>query len=356
MAGFMTGFAQGWHAEKDRIEKRKMFEEELKLKREATLLELAPKYASARVGGFGGGTSGGSDGGTSGGQTLPKSHYEQMLAGYGVSADKIATLSSKGDTTALKTFVDFLESGRDKDYPWTAEEVDAAADTAVISVVEGRTVDFSPLMSRFGMSSSDMSPEGQYMLEQMTQVPGYTKADFTYQRQRPLKREDIDGFINMLDDSLVSVLQREMSVANQAARELPEGAERTAAAQRAASLEGVIAAAEEGNSYTAVQEVLKDPNLGAEMLAGVLNPVLSYDSRLKGLDLGITWNPIKEALLNPEKSASEPPKPKEATGSPSIGDTINWKGKVIQLTPEGWIDVKTGEVVVNTDGTPVNGI
>lgn len=324
MAGFLAGFAQGWQAESDRIEKRKMFEEELKLKRETTLLELAPKYAASR--GFTGGSSG--SGGGSGGGLQPKSHYEQWLAGMGVSPDKIATISSKGGATALADFKDFIEDGRDKERPWTPEELDAAADSAIVTVIEGGKVDFTDFVGGFGMTMDSLSPDIRARLDLVGTRPTSVQTDFTYQRSKPLGLEDVSRAEQMITSRAVPYLTERLVAAKERMSGDPEGA--MASTQEAAMLEEAVTALENENPVKAIKILQEmDPSI----VGGIISGVLENEPRVAQVNLGV-WEPIKQSILNPQEGTTPSATPQDNHPIGTILMDPN-TGEKIRKTPQG---------------------
>ena len=303
MAGFWGGFAQGWQETGDRIEKRKMFEEELQLRKEETLLTLAPKYVASRNASFGSPSAEGSETETGSGATTATgniAHYEGMLADLGMDPDHVARISAEGGVKALKEVTDFIQKGADRDFPWTPEEINRVGEVARITVSKGGKVDLTDLVSQLGMSIDELSPETRLGLDLVTTVQPSVEVGIPYQRTRPVALEDVSRAEGLINSRLRSRLTAEQRRLNKAINENPE-----ISAEDSQRLLAVSEALEElkADNPVGALEILP-PDIGEETLRGVLEA----NPRLMEVNLGI-WESLKNPTVEPPQpqTVNEPP-------------------------------------------------
>lgn len=156
--GFWSGFAQGYTAEKDRIEARKQYQDALDLKKKDMVMQIAQRRAEL-------GMTGDKSGGSS------TSAYAASLAGMGVDPDKIARIASEGGPTALKDFRDAVMSAYDPKNPMSPEDLNAFADSTVISVSGGGSVNVDEIANQAGVT---LDPTEKEYFGLMSSAPAST--------------------------------------------------------------------------------------------------------------------------------------------------------------------------------------
>lgn len=276
MTGFATGFLRGWKAEGDRIEKRKMFEQELKARREEVLLNLAPKLASSR----------GASGGTSGGSSRSPDLLMQALSDYGVPDDDIARLAV-GGAPVLEQTIAAIEKAGGPDMPLTPEVAEEVAKAVRFEVKKGGRVDIDEVLSGLNLSMEDLSPEVKTQLDAMLQVPDSVDVVIPYQRTRPVSLEDVGRGEDMINQRLsqqLAMRRAELEQRIASAGELEEGAGEKAT-QELMKVDRAISALENNNPILAINAI-GDSTIILDALEGVLQ----NNPRLADANLGVWEN------------------------------------------------------------------
>lgn len=199
--GFWAGFAQGYTAEKDRIEARKQYQDALDLKKKDMVLQIAQRRAEL---GMTSSKSGGS-----------ANAYAASLAQMQVDPDKIAKLASEGGPEALKAVNEAIRSAYDPKNPWTPEQLNAFVDSTVVAVTGGGSVDVNEIAASAGVT---LDPTEQDYFSAMTTSPASTTVLTPLPKPAGAGLDDKKNAISMatsqlgtsLDDRLYT-LQTEMA-------------------------------------------------------------------------------------------------------------------------------------------------
>jgi hypothetical protein len=275
--GFWSGFAKGWQAEMDRQEKRRMFEEELKQKREATLLQLAPNYLKTwqENGGAGGSSSGGGGGGSKDTTGYSADHLSKILMEkYGVSIDKVDSLNELGGRALLDKAVLGLSEA-----DWTTPElVNEFLDSAIVIARTSSPFEWDPFLAMAGMKLDDLSPMGQTALQLMTPSEA-AQYDISFTKPVPeyLDPGKVGQMRNLIALDFEDALRYRLAVAKDAAAE--GGTD--AGLVEMGRLDEALKSLEEGNFFGAVSSV--GGEVAYEIITGWLGNVPdSYDQAYYG--------------------------------------------------------------------------
>lgn len=201
MAGFWSGFYQGYTDEKNRQEEKRQYQEALDLKKKEMVMQIAQRRAELGM------TSGTGTGGGS------ANAYAASLARMGVDADRVARLASEGGITALKDTYDALQSGFEPTNPYTKEEVNTFVDGIVIASSEGGTVDVNEIARTAGVT---LSPLDQEFATVMTAQPGATTVLMPLPGAKGPSIEQINQAINLANGRIGDTLDEAIASNNAA--------------------------------------------------------------------------------------------------------------------------------------------
>ena len=201
MAGFWSGFYQGYTDEKNRQEERRQYQEALDLKKKEMVMQIAQRRAEL------GRTSGTGTGGGS------ANAYAASLARMGVDADRVARLASEGGTTALKETYDALQSGFDETNPYTPEQLNTFVDGVVIASSEGGTVDVNEIARTAGVT---LDPLEQEFATVMTAQPSATTVLMPLPGAKGPSIEQINQAINLANGRIGDTLDEAIASNNAA--------------------------------------------------------------------------------------------------------------------------------------------
>lgn len=201
MAGFWSGFYQGYTDEKNRQEERRQYQEALDLKKKEMVMQIAQRRAEL------GRTSGTGTGGGS------ANAYAASLARMGVDADRVARLASEGGTTALKETYDALQSGFDETNPYTPEQLNTFVDGVVIATSEGGTVDVNEIARTAGVT---LDPLEQEFATVMTAQPKATTVLMPLPGAKGPSIEQINQAINLANGRIGDTLDEAIASNNAA--------------------------------------------------------------------------------------------------------------------------------------------
>jgi len=219
MAGFWRGFAEGWHKEIDRQEKRKLWEEEVALKREGMFAEMMGKRLSTTRRTAAAGSSGRSDGD---GGPSSWNHEAQLLTNYGLPAEAIAQLDQRGGLTALQYAREQLESW--PEHIRTDENIADFLGGIVTTTVPGQTLDWEEMDSlaeRMGLKAGVpeyMKP----MLEQSAEEQATVLVDSTYEPPEALSTEQLKYIRDDLSEAPARIAARKVRQLTEASQTDPE--------------------------------------------------------------------------------------------------------------------------------------
>jgi len=322
MPGFWRGFAQGWHAEMDRQEKRRMFEEEMKMKRETTFLSLAPDLIKAS--GRGLGSSGGSGGGSSSDERFSAAHLSKVLMGYGASEEQVRELEIGGGQEALRKAVDTLSEVEGL----TNEGLTQFLDSAIHTVYEVGPYDWTPHLPK-GMTFDDFSPEGQSFLTALTPSGVQRETSFTYQFQKPLSIQEQASMRDLLKEDLQDYLLQRQNEALEAVRAGGE-AGLNVSLEDSQAIDNALESLKNGSFYGAIEVLTKrDENFGREFIDKWFEHNPQYAEGYYGWAI--------DNLLNPTEISLEPSQ--TATGSvpdatSAIPETETYAGDDLEQTAQ----------------------
>lgn len=201
MAGFWSGFYQGYTDEKNRQEEKRQYQEALDLKKKEMVMQIAQRRAELGM------TSGTGTGGGS------ANAYAASLARMGVDADRVARLASEGGTTALKETYDALQSGFDETNPYTPEQLNTFVDGVVIASSEGGSVDVNEIARTAGVT---LDPLEQEFASVMTAQPGATTVLMPLPGAKGPSIEQINQAINLANGRIGDTLDEAIASNNAA--------------------------------------------------------------------------------------------------------------------------------------------
>jgi hypothetical protein len=278
--GFWSGFAKGWEAESERIERRKLFQQELKDKRAGTLAELVTRMGRS------GATSAGA--GQDATPNLNPKHLEETLITYGMKPEQIATLNAKGGAYALGAAVDTIKEYNTAENPFTPAHFERLTDSIVVTQNEGTPLDPKALSEQlFGPDYwATLEPDQQMIIELNAQqgapAPSVTS---TFIPDEPFRQETANQIVDAATETLmVDLVNKEEELQAQFAN-MPEGDEKAILAQELSQVAAAKTALENGNIAPGIAMV------GSE----VIGPYLENYPRLKE----------NTGLLGPWKGAAD---------------------------------------------------
>jgi hypothetical protein len=200
MTGFWAGFGQGFQAEMDRAERRKMFMDEQKERRTQTFLQLA----LSRGQGAGGG-SGGGEGSESG--KVDVDAYTTALVEMGADSEKIAQIVAEDPSGQALAKIYDEYNGLSPDIPRSAELLSKMVDGTVVGVQMGEPIDFESIYAAAGV---ELSPE-ELQLAEIAGRPGPAKVTTltTVTPQKPLSPSEQNAAAKPFQDVLANELKRQ---------------------------------------------------------------------------------------------------------------------------------------------------
>ena len=278
--GFWSGFAQGWEAESERIERRKLFQQELKDKRAGTLAELVTRMGRS------GATSAGA-GADATPNANPK-HYEETLISYGMTPEQVAKINAKGGVYALGAAVETVKEYNTADNPFTPEHFDRLTDSIIVTQNEGNPLDPKSLAEQlYGPDYwASLEPDQQMIIE--LNARGNQPApsvSTTFIPDKPIKQEDANNIVKAATDTLmVDLVSKEEELQAQYAS-MPKGEEKNLVATELNQVQLAKTALENGNIAPGIAVVGTD----------VIGPYLENYPRLKD----------NTGLLGPWKGAAD---------------------------------------------------
>lgn len=305
--GFWSGFAKGWEAESERIERRKLFQQELNEKRVATLADLYPKLARARAGISGVGS--GEDATPSAGPASAQ-HNEDFLLNAGYTPAQIAELNSKGGVYALQAAVDATSKYNKPENPFTDTTRNMVVDSIVVTQAErGEVPSVDEVAEMLGMPDlmANLEPDQRAILGLMEteanqpQAP-YVSSTFTGAPE-PIRTEEASQAVNMANQALLAKLA-EKKAESDASGDF----------ETSMYIEKEMEAVKEGNVIPGINRV------GGE----VIGPFLENNPRLKG-NVGLLgpWASAAESYLQGGQPVPEAKAPKVYTDRAQIEADVN---------------------------------
>lgn len=306
--GFWSGFAQGWEAESERIERRKLFQQEQTEKRMGTLAELISKgYGRAAQGLPGAGE----------GDATPASaeHYMTALGRYGMTPEQVAKINSEGGVYGLKAATDLLEQNQEN---LTPELLNRIPDAIVVTPrAAGGSIDPQALSEQiFGPDFySSLEPDQRAILDLQATAANQPAEPFVttvLPTPKPINSEVINGTVKAANDTLMVELAARKAEADQMAASTEDPDQKGMALMEATRLEGLMTQVQEGNPLPAIQEV------GQDIIGPYLenNPMLKQNPAVLG-----PWKFAAEAYLTGGMSGQ--PEVDVAPAEPQVGEVID---------------------------------
>lgn len=269
--GFWAGFYKGWTEEGDRIEKRKLIQQELNDKRK----EMAFKLAIMRK----------ERGDADKSQNEAFQHSAAVLKQFGVSDDRIAKLSTEGGAQALSALSDAIQKTHDPlKSPLTPEIVNEMADSVVSTTVAGKKVYAEDILDEFGIT---VDPMEEQMLELSLSTPAQAKSTVAYLPKAPITQDQISEVKKLATVDLEAGLNAKVQEIN----------------SRIQSGEDAVALNEEHRTYTQAIESLKagDPMTAVNLLG--YNPMgvyLANNPSLAKATFGLGWDELVKSANSGE--------------------------------------------------------
>jgi hypothetical protein len=293
-AGFWSGFAQGWKDEGDRIERRKLFLDEQKESRIATLTELAARRGTTPANSARG--SNGQDIGAPGGID----HNTEVLLNYGYSTEKIAELTAKGPH-ALQAVVDTTAETIKNKGSITPTLLDTIADSVVVTVNAGEPVDPKALAAQYygDEFANSLGEDDLAFLGATASRPPSTSVTSTYIPDEPYSVEKANQIVGAANQTLRGAISQERAQIEDQISQLPEDdAMLGTLSKRAAELDSAIAELDEDNPVGAIQMY------GQEQAYKIIEPYLAQDPELANAPPGLlgVWG----SVINPPQTEAAP--------------------------------------------------
>jgi hypothetical protein len=316
-AGFWSGFAQGWKDEGDRIERRKLFLDEQKESRIATLTELAARRGTTPANSAKG--SGGQDIGLPGGVD----HNTEVLMNYGYDADTIAKLAADGPY-ALQAAVDVTAEAAKNKATLTPTFFSSVADSIVVTVNAGEEVDAKALAAQYygDEFANSLGEDDLAFLGATASRPASTSVTSTYVPEEPFSVEKANQIIGAANQTLRGAISQERAQIEDQISQLPEDdALLGTLSKRAAQLDSAIAELDEDNPVGAIQMY------GQEQAYKIIEPYLAQDPELANAPPGLlgVWG----SIINPPQDNSTIQPGYEESGYRFLGgdpsDPNNWE-------------------------------
>lgn len=274
--GFWRGFAQGWEAESERIERRKLFQQELNEKRVGTLAELATRMGRRTTNGPGG----------TGDDATPNSvdHNLQVLTNYGVDPDTISTVAAKGGH-ALQAMVDTIKETAKNPAALNPATFSSIAESIVVTTSANEPIDPKAIAeSIYGAEYAEsMSPEDlNYIAAMGGGNQPSVEVSVPYIAPEPFDVAKAGQIITAANQTLRGTVAQERALIEDQLSSLPaDAAERQGLSERAAQLDIAIAELDEDNPVGAIQI------LGQEKAYQIIEPYLVQDPELANAPTGL---------------------------------------------------------------------
>lgn len=318
MSGFWSGFAKGWEAESERIERRKLFQQELNEKRVATLADLYPKLARARAGV---GTGGTGDDATPSTDPASAEHNRQFLLNAGYTPAQIAELNSKGGVYALQAAVDATSKYNKPENPFTDTTRNMVVDSIVVTQAErGEVPSVDEVAEMLGMPDlmANLEPDQRAILDLMEteanqpQAP-YVSSTFTGAPE-PIRLEEANQATAIVEKTMLTLLAQKKAEAEALVREATDSGVKEQAVMDA-------------DRYSKAMEELKAGNtLPAAEIVGIdaIGPLLENNPRFK-TNTGVfgPYAHIADAYLQGGQPVPEAKAPKAYTDRAQIEADVN---------------------------------
>ena len=193
---FWSGFAQGYTAEKDRIEARKQYQDALDAKKKDMVLQIAQRRAELGM------TSGAGDGGEG------YKAWSSSLAQMGMDPEKIAKIASEGGMPALKALRDAVVKNYDPKNPMSPEDLNAFADNSFLSISGGGSVDIESLAGDAGVT---LNPTEQEFFQTMTTTPPSVELLTPLPKAAPVGMDEVNQALTLAKGKAGDVLLEKMS-------------------------------------------------------------------------------------------------------------------------------------------------
>lgn len=290
--GFWSGFAQGWEAESERIERRKLFQQEQREKRVGTLAELISRGYGASAGRVAGA-------GESDATPASAEHYMTALGKYGMSADDVARINSEGGAYGLKAALDVIQENEGMITP---ELLTRIPDAIVVTQREGGQVDARTISDNiFGPDFyGELEPEDQAILELTAAQASQAQAPYvttTLNIPEPVKPETINQTVTAANNTIMDALVARQREFERMAKDPANAGQQSVFIGKAKDMEALQAQVKEGNVLPAIDAV------GAEIIGPYLenNPQLKANPELLG-----SWSTAAKRYLEGAKVAEQP--------------------------------------------------
>lgn len=271
--GFWSGFAQGWEAEGERIERRKLFQQEQREKRVGTLAELIAK-------GYGSAASSIPGAGESDATPASAEHYMTALGKYGMTPEQVGRINAEGGSYGLKAAVELIQ---DNEGMVTPELLERIPDAIVVTQRDGGTVDARSISDTiFGPDFyGELEPEDQAILELTAGQANQASAPYvttTLNNPDPVKPETINQTVTAANNTLMDTLVARQREYERMANDPANAAEKASFIAQAADMEALQTQVKEGNILPALEVV------GADIIGPYLenNPQLKANPELLG--------------------------------------------------------------------------
>lgn len=276
--GFWSGFAQGWEAESERIERRKLFFDEQKERRMGTLAEIMARRQAS------GGGGGGSGGGTTGVSDVGSvDHNTDVLLNYNVDPDTIASVTAKGPK-ALQVMVDTISETAKNPAALTPTTFQSIADSIVSTVNSGETVDPKSLAAEYlGEDfAGSLTEEDVKYLDLLAGPTDTNEVSSTYVPAEPYDVNKANQIISTANETLRGAVAQELAVVEDQISQLPtDAAESQTLSDRARDLNTALLELKEGNPVGAIQA------FGQDKAYNIIAPYLEQDPELANAPAGL---------------------------------------------------------------------
>lgn len=293
---FWSGFAQGWEAESERIERRKLFQQEQKERRMATLGELIPKFVRGGALGTAASRSGGDD-------ATPASseHLGKLLVKAGASPEMVASLDAEGGAYALNAAWGAIQEVQKAGQPLTPELFSRVQDSIVVTASQGEQYDAKTVIESIYGSEvlSEFEPEDINLLDMQIAAQGGNAPEVstTFTVQEPIKAETINQTVTAANNTLMDALVSRQREYEQMANNAIDEEEKASFLTQAQDMEALQTQVKEGNVLPAIDAV------GAEIIGPYLenNPQLKANPELLG-----SWSTAAQQYLQGGQEAEQP--------------------------------------------------
>lgn len=311
--GFAKGFAQGWEAESERIERRKLFQQELNEKRIGTLAEVVSRRKAMGLGTTEGGTPS---------VDISSEHYNNVLLSYGMEPKAIADLTARGGVYGLQAAAEVIAANPDA--VWTPEHLNKLPQAIIVTQPKGGgPVDVNAVANElYGPDFlATISPEQKALLDlESMPVSAAPQVTSTFRPVEPVRTEVVNQTVQAANETLVAELTSRREEADERSRSLT-GEDQAVAIQEAMTFDNLIKEVEKGNIMPGIQAVGGD----------IIGPYLENNPQLKS----------RPELLGPWKFAAEaylrPPEPQVQSVKTGGGNSFNTKEEALAAIKNGQI-------------------